>query len=118
MTDATPPPVSYDSDGMLRIAGERRFLLGAYAPPEGDPGDGRTAYRELADLGLAVVRSPADEATLDAIAEAGLRAWVAVGALDPADPSALDDVVRRLRHHPALLFWETVDEPAWTWNSA
>jgi hypothetical protein len=118
MTDATHLPVSYDPDGTLLVGGRRRFLLGAYAPPPGEPEDGRTAYRELAGLGLDVVRAPADEATLDAIAEAGLRAWVAVGALDPADPSALDDVVRRLRHHPALLFWETVDEPAWTWNSA
>jgi hypothetical protein len=118
MTDETTPRAGYDADGTLLVGGRRRFLLGVYDPPAGDPGDGRSAYRELADLGLDVVRVRADEAALDAVAAAGLRAWVAVGALDPANPSALEDTVRRYRGHPALLYWETVDEPAWTWNSA
>ena len=119
MTNESTPTTGYDTDGMLLIEGERRFLLGAYAPPPAEPADGRTAYRELADLGLTVVRAPTeDESALDAIAGAGLRAWVCVGALDRESPAALEDTVRRFRAHPALLFWETVDEPAWTWNSA
>ena len=119
MTNESTPTTGYDTDGMLLIEGERCFLLGAYATPPAEPADGRTAYRELADLGLTVVRAPTeDESALDAIAGAGLRAWVCVGALDRESPAALEDTVRRFRAHPALLFWETVDEPAWTWNSA
>jgi len=111
--------VTYDSDGMLRIEGARRFVLGAYGIPGGlSPTEG---LESLARAGFSLVRVGADEGSLDGAHTAGLRAWVSVGALDPEDPTrrqAIERTVTRLRDYPALLFWETVDEPAWTWLSA
>jgi hypothetical protein len=98
--------IAIDSDGMLVIDGQRRFILGAYRGPDGaDPGG------ELAAAGFHLLRAEPNEDALDRAQALGLWAWLSVGA----DPAA---AVRRYRHHPALLFWETVDEPAWTWNEA
>lgn len=114
-----PAPVDYDRDGMLRIGGLRRFVLGAYAPPAGlDADDG---LRALAEAGFGLVRTRPDGAELDAAHAAGLDAWCAVGSVEGGDGAGAErirGVVRRLRGHPALLFWETVDEPAWTWGGA
>ena len=121
MEATTGQPAGYDADGMLRLDGRRCFVLGAYSAPSGSPADGRTAWRELADLGLHVVRARATDEDLDAARTAGLRAWVTVGCVDgqdAAERAEFEATVRRLRGHPALLFWETVDEPAWTWNQA
>lgn len=104
---ATPPRVTCDDDEMLVVDGRRRFILGAYSGPDGDDPEG-----DLAAAGFRLLHTDLDMGALDRAHALGLWAWLSVGADDPAE------AVRRYRHHPALLFWETEDEPAWTWNEA
>jgi len=113
--------VTYDDDGMIMVDGERRFLLGAYSGPPGTSEEEKSPYAALAAAGFWLVRVPLEEAALDSAHEAGLAAWLGVGALQPGSEDSRRALVERLsrfKEHPALLFWETVDEPAWTWQNA
>jgi hypothetical protein len=47
--------------------------------------------------------------------------WLSLGSISEknrtADESRIRGIVEQFRHDPALLFWETEDEPAFTWKS-
>lgn len=107
--------VSYDSDGMLQINGERTFILGSYHLPKSDK-----PYQELAEAGFNLVRTPASTEALDKAQAAGLYSWISIGTINPkkrdASSQKLRETVEKFKDHPALLIWESVDEPAWTWN--
>ncbi len=113
--------VTYDDDGMLVVNGERRFVLGAYSGPPPASTGGGAPYQALASAGFWLVRASEEPGGLDAVHAAGLSAWQSVGAIEPgSDESrrAISQRILRDQDHPALLLWETVDEPAWTWKAA
>ena len=102
-------------DGMLQVKGQREFVLGLYQVPKGE-----STLREAREAGFNLVnRSPTREAYDEAHA-LGLWGWSALGCLPAADRAAAETRVRQtletLRDHPALLFWETEDEPTFVWQ--
>lgn len=113
----TAAKISYDADGMIRVDGERVFLLGSYFR-----GQSAQSYQELAEAGFNLVRCEADTEQLNKAAVAGLHTWVTVGSIDATATEASRNKiltnVNAVKYHPSLLFWETADKPAWTWNKA
>ncbi len=103
----------------LRVHGQPFFPVGIYETP--------LTPRTLAEFkqaGFNTVRltagpAPVLRALLDRLHAAGLMGWVELGHLmeitDPngAKAKRLRALVAALRDHPALLLWESVDEPAW-----
>jgi hypothetical protein len=109
--------VTLERGGHLVLNGKRFFPIGLYAQPEGpDP------YRQMAQAGFNLVQASFDPKTYDAIAAAGLYAWLPLGgyvdfsADKEARAARLRDAVAAVKDHPALLMYESVDEPAWTWK--
>jgi len=108
--------VSFDTDGMLLVNGERFFPVGIYELPEGDE------LKEIADAGFNLARASADAGSLDRAASVGLKSWIPLGGnMDVRDDAALEKlagIVERFKDHPALLVWEGPDEPLWNvWYS-
>jgi hypothetical protein len=109
------PAVRLDRDGTLNVAGHREFILGLYQPPKRDD-----ALRAAHDAGFNLVNRPATRAAYDEAHGLGLWVWSAVGSIAPdkAEESRkrLRETIEPLHDHPALLFWETEDEPTFTWK--
>jgi hypothetical protein len=107
--------VAVGEDLVVRFDGEPFFPVGIYHMPTSDE-----PYRELADAGFNLVRAGASRDQLDKAHAAGLKAWVPIGGHLTFDKEVdakrakLAEVVDGLKDHPALLAWESVDEPAWT----
>jgi hypothetical protein len=76
--------------------------------------------REARAAGIDFIRVSPARTALDACARNGLKGWAAVGAVkEPDKPDRSEEVrkaVTALRDHPALFFWETVDEPTFVWQ--
>ncbi len=110
---ASAPAVGVEEDGMLAIAGRRTFLLGLYQLPRvPDP------WRAVREAGFHLVRvTPAE---LSVAQRHGLYGWIALGSIRPSREAEDEARIRRLveaaRDHPALLFWETEDEPSFVWK--
>jgi hypothetical protein len=127
------------ADGVLVLAGARVFpLVLTKGPPPGRPApSGRDGLAEVADAGIALVRTgigdwnlrrlaaqlSAERALLDAVQAHGLHAWSWLGsAADlPAraagqPPSPQERLLARLadglQGHPALAAYKGIDEPA------
>jgi len=106
--------VDLDFDGMVRVDGQRTFVLGCYANPGSDEG-----LADLAEAGFNLVRASASTESLDALAAHGLYGWVPLGgnlnlAVDAEKRrQALTGMVEPLRAHPALMVWESPDEALW-----
>jgi hypothetical protein len=117
MAQNAPLKTTYDDDGMIKVNGQRTFIIGSYYPAAGD-----RPYLEMAEAGFNLVHTSDAKADLDKALEAKLMTWVTVGTLDLAklDESAakLTEAVNKVKDHPAVAFLETVDEPAWTWQKA
>ena len=96
-----------DADGMLQIDGRRNFMLGLYQTPNGSDG-----MRAAADAGFKVIQGKPDRAFLDKAHAHGLSSWVATGS----DPAGIRKIVAEFGKHPAVLFWETEDEPSYQWK--
>jgi len=108
--------VSFDTDGMLLVNGERFFPVGIYELPEGDE------LKDIADAGFNLIKASADAGSLDRAASVGLKSWIPLGGnmdvRDDAGREKLVGIVERLKDHPALLVWEGPDEPLWNvWYS-
>ena len=107
--------VAVGEDLVIRFDGEPFFPVGIYHLPISDD-----PYSELADAGFNLVRAGASRDQLDKAHAAGLKAWVPIGGHLTFDKEVdakrakLAEVVDGLKDHPALLAWESVDEPAWT----
>jgi len=106
----------YDTDNMLVINGKRTFLIGSYHHPKtGNP------FKTLAENGYNYVRVKADSSELNKASKNNLNTWIYTTAIDEkdslADKSKLIKLINKYKTHPALLFWEIEDEPAFTWNS-
>ena len=96
-----------DQDGMLRIDGKRTFVHGLYQTPKHIDG-----IRAAADAGFHVIHAAAERDVLDKIRARGLRCWLTVGS----DPARIRKIVGEFGTHPAVLFWETEDEPSYQWK--
>jgi hypothetical protein len=93
------------------------FVLGLYQlPKSGDP------WREAADAGFNLVHIDGTREQLDLAQRNRLHAWVTVGSVSPGnragDVARIRGIVEKLKDHPALLFWETEDEPSYQWKKA
>ncbi|MCI0514292.1 hypothetical protein L0128_13835 [candidate division KSB1 bacterium] len=116
----TPRPtksIDFEADGMLILKTKRTFIIGAaQLPPVTNP------YQALARAGFNLVHLPANRSALDSAHQAGLAAWITVGSIDTqnlaASTAKLRNLISEFKDHPALLYWETVDQPAWTWRQA
>ncbi len=99
----------------LQINGEPSFVIGSYGMPEG------VSLEETKAMGFNLLRCNADTKTLDELQAAGLYAWHSFGGnfdLDGKDDekkkAGLRSTVDAVAKHPAMLMWESIDEPAWT----
>jgi hypothetical protein len=113
---ASPAAVAPDDDGMLIIDGKRQFVLGLYDLPKVSE-----SWKEAREAGFDVIHVSASKQDFDHAREAGLRTWVSVGSIADknrgADEKRIRGIVKQFRDDPALLFWETEDEPAYLWKS-
>ena len=103
--------VRIDTDGMLIIDGKREFLLGLYQPPKtADP------LKEARAAGFRVVHSSSEAAQAARARAAGMFIWTTVGSIDPKNrrqsETAIRKVVESLKDDPAVLWFETQDEPS------
>jgi hypothetical protein len=101
------PPVALDADGMLRIDGTRTFLLGLYQLPQRKDG-----WEAAAAAGFHVVNVKPERSVLDEARDHRMHGWVRAGS----DEQKIRSLVGALKDHPALLYWETEDEPSFVWN--
>lgn len=101
----------------LIVDGEPFFPIGIYYLPKSEK-----PYAELAEAGFNLVRCKLSKEELDAAHAQGLKAWISLGnRLDIlSEPEKrkqdIKTQVNRSKSHPALMAWESVDEPAWTWK--
>ncbi len=104
-----------DRDGMLRVNGRREFILGLYQVPRREG-----ALREAREAGFNLVNRDATKSAYDEARAFGLWGWSALGSLPVGISSEAEErmakAINTLRDHPALLFWETEDEPAFVWK--
>lgn len=112
---ATTSAIRPERDGMLRVRGKREFILGLYQVPKGDG-----ALREASAAGFNLINRSATRAAYDEARALGLWGWSALGSLPPSNraeaESHLRQTIETLRDHPALLCWETEDEPTLVWK--
>ena len=111
-----PAHVTFDRDCICHVDGEPFFLIGArHMPDGGTPAmladAGFNAYRRLAFGHEISTPEPLPEA------DEGLYFWGYIydrAALDhcPGYRRELEDYVRAVRNHPALLCYENLNEPA------
>src|SRR5690242_3046468 len=102
-------------DGMVTIDGRREFIQGLYMLPNGsDP------WRLAREAGFNLVHTGASLADLAKVHENGLYAWVSLGSLSESKKMEAQERLRKtvtlLKDEPSLLFWETEDEPTFTWK--
>ena len=106
----------FDSDNMVLINGKRTFIIGSYHLPKTDD-----PYASLVRNGYNYVRT-GSSADLDKAQKHGLYGWFYTGLVDEKDTvqgkKKLEEKVNAVKIHPALLFYEIADEPAFTWMSA
>jgi len=111
------PEIGYDDDGMITKKGKRIFILGTYYLPQGED-----SYHLAAQCGYNLVRVAENRSELDQAHAQGLDAWISIGSVESANFAAAKsryaERINKLKDHPALLFWEMEDEPAWRWNLA
>ncbi len=106
----------YDDDGMMVIRGKRTFIIGSYHKPKTN-----TPFKTLAEKGFNYIKvNNLDE--LNIAQQNGLFSWMTTGAVSEdksaEDEKKITELVNEFKGHPALLFWEIADEPAFTWLSA
>jgi hypothetical protein len=107
--------VRFDGNRFLEVNDQPIFVIGAYDLPSG------MTLREGKAMGFNLVRAPAKKEFWDEAHEPGLFVWHSFGVrLDFASETNADkkasikSTIETFSAHPSLLFWESVDEPAWT----
>jgi hypothetical protein len=103
---ADTPISAPDRDGMLLVRDRRTFLHGLYRPPSAP-----APLKAAAEAGFHVVHG-STQAHLDEAASLGIHRWMTTGAR----PERIAEMTRRFARHPALLYWETEDEPSYQWK--
>ncbi len=109
-----PSRVTLQCDQTLLINGDPFFPIGLYYT-RGEVEDVTGAgLRKLRDMGFNTIHFTPDldaDDQLDRVWEAGLRVWCRPPGALHGDYHRLRDVVSKFARHPALLCWETDDEP-------
>jgi len=105
--------IRIEDDGMLATAAGRFFVLGLYQLPRlADP------WQAASKAGFNLVRVSPQQLPL--ARRHNLYGWVALGSIRPGreseDEARIRAIVESARHDPALLFWETEDEPTFVWK--
>lgn len=112
---AASPTIRPGRGGMLRVRGKREFILGLYQTPKHDG-----ASREASEAGFNLINRSPTRAAYDEAHALGMWSWSAFGSLPTEKRAAAKTQMRKtieaLRDHPALLFWETEDEPTFVWK--
>ncbi len=109
--------IANSDDNMPVIKGKRTFIIGSYHQP-------KTAnpFKTLAQNGYNYVKVNADSLELDKAEENNLNTWIYTTIFAKEDPEnakkKLAELINKYKDHPALLYWEIEDEPAYTWKSA
>lgn len=105
-----------EGDNMSIVNGKRTFIIGSYHHPKTE-----NPFKTLAENGYNYVRVNADSLALDKAGEHKLNTWVYTTIFAKEDSEnakeKLAALVNKFKYHPALLYWEIEDEPAFTWNS-
>ena len=112
---AIPSTIRTERAGMLRVRGKREFILGLYQVTKHDG-----ALREASEAGFNLINRSATPAAYDEAHALGLWCWSSVGSLPQEKRAEAENRMRQtietVRDHPALLFWETEDEPTFVWK--
>jgi hypothetical protein len=90
------------------------FPIGLYYAAEETEEPSGQGLRDLRRMGFNMVffhGGPSDREQLDRIAAAGLRVWYRPPGALYSQFEDLEHLVGAVRAHPALLFWEMMDEP-------
>jgi hypothetical protein len=107
--------VRLDSDGMLVVNGQREFILGLYSLPNAP-----SPWQETREAGFNLVHLSPTNADFAQAREHGLYAWTSLGSISPRNRAEAGERIRKtvtaLKSEPALLFWETEDEPTFVWK--
>lgn len=104
-----------DTDGMMLVNGKRTFAIGSYYLPNGPDG-----WERARDAGFQFIHTGPKKDAMDKAHSLGMRTWASVGSIKPSTRAADQERIRKLvmeyKDHPALLFWETEDEPSYIWR--
>jgi hypothetical protein len=109
--------VTVERGGHLLLNGKRFFPLALYTKPQGPE-----PFRQMAQAGFNLVGAGFDRETFDAAAKAGVYCWIPLGGtMDLSQDrqqreAKIRQTVAAAKDHPALLMYESRDEPAWTWK--
>jgi len=96
----------------LRVGGKGMVVQGLYQLPN-DP----EPWKRASEAGFQVVHLPARREEYDRARAHGMYGWSSVGSVaKPEDEARIRKVVDSLKDHPALLYWETEDEPSYQWK--
>jgi hypothetical protein len=97
--------LSIDTDGMIRINGERVFIVGAYDLPKiAEP------LKTANTAGFNLVH--VNRQSIAAARAAGLYTWATTGS----KPDGIRATVNALQSDPSLIIWEIEDEPTFVWK--
>lgn len=103
-------------DNMPIINGKRTFIIGSYHLPKTS-----NPFKTLAQNGYNYVKVATDSSELDKANANNLKAWIYTSIFAKEDSKKAEEkiieLVNKFKNHPALLYWELEDEPAFTWNS-
>ncbi|MBI2424508.1 MAG: hypothetical protein HYV27_16880 [Candidatus Hydrogenedentes bacterium] len=109
--------VTIEPDRMLKVNGQRTFVLGLYHYPETPE-----VLKEVAGAGFNLIYATPDQAKLDALSAHGIYSWLNLGGtIDlseqvEARTTDLTAFVNQWKQHPSLMVWEVPDEALWnTW---
>jgi len=107
--------VRIGADNFLEANGDSLFVIGAYALPKG------MSLEQAKSMGFNLVGARGGEDYWEEARKAGLYLWKSFGGafdLDSGDvekkKQRIRETVEQFKDHPSLLFWESMDEPAWT----
>lgn len=107
--------VRVGADRFLEADGKSLFAIGAYALPK------EMTLAEGRSMGFNLVQVSSDAAGWDSAREAGLMTWYSFGSdldFESGDieqkRARVEKIIQQFSGHDALLFWESMDEPAWT----
>ncbi len=107
--------VKVGKNNFLEVDGKPIFVIGAYDLPKD------MSLSEGKSMGFDLIRSSADMEKWDKAHELGLYVWHSFGRyLDLESGNQRDKkihikhTVEKFKQHSALLYWESMDEPAWT----
>lgn len=85
----------------------RRFTLGLYSLPNRP-----AAMKQARDAGFRVVSLRPTTEDFARARDHGMSGWLSVGS----DPARIRKLVAEWKDNPALLYWETEDEPSYQWK--